>query len=94
MVAPMLIVMEVLENLISNGNFDSVSVELEADNFVTIIHRALDFTHHRSISLDSLSPYLPDREAELMAWVMEINLYAEAALTQQAFNASANAVLH
>lgn len=84
MVAPILVVLAVLQNLLNNGQFDSVAVELESDDFLIITHRAVGFTHSRGISLDALPSFLPDKESELMAWVMEMNMYAEASLIQQA----------
>lgn len=84
----MLLTVEVLSNLIQNGNFDSVSLELEADNFLVLKHTAVGFVHERAISLDALPTYLPDREAEILKWVMEVNVWAEASLVQQAMPAS------
>ncbi len=86
-VAPMLLMMEVLKNLQSNGQFDSVAVELEGDDLIIITHRVVDFSYVRCISLAALPEYLPDREEALLARVMEINMHAEASLVQQAMPA-------
>ncbi len=92
MIAPMLMMMEVLNNLVSNGNFDSVSIELEADNFLSVKHTALGYVHERSISLDTLPVGVAERETTLLKWIMQVNVWAEESLTMQA--RSADATIH
>jgi hypothetical protein len=79
----MLIVLNVLENLLSNNEFDSVSVELLYGNSLILRHTCMSFYSEHTLHLEDLPEPLDEKETYLITWVMEVNMIAKATMAQQ-----------
>jgi hypothetical protein len=83
MIAPMLIVLNVLENLLSNDDFDSVSFELMYGTTLILRHTCMSFYSEHTLNLEDVPEALDERETYLITWVMDVNMRAKAILAQQ-----------